>query len=52
MVELVPDAWPRFEQEIKQMAKAGPAHREDRKPVKKKRVAKVKARLLFPSRGG
>jgi hypothetical protein len=27
-IELVPDAWPRFEQFIKQVAKAGPKHRE------------------------
>jgi hypothetical protein len=39
-LELVPDAWPRFERFIKQIAKVGPAHREDRKPVKKKSKAK------------
>ena len=26
-IELVPDAWPRFERFIKQIAKAGPQHR-------------------------
>jgi hypothetical protein len=32
-IELNPDAWPRFERFIKQIAKAGPQHRE--KPKKK-----------------
>jgi hypothetical protein len=27
-IELVPDAWPRFEQFIKKVAKAGPQHRK------------------------
>ena len=27
-VELVPDAWPRFEQFIRDVAKAGPQHRK------------------------
>jgi hypothetical protein len=43
-IELIPDAWPRFERFIKQIAKVGPAHRDDRKPVKKNRVAKAKAK--------
>lgn len=41
-IELVPDAWPRFERFIKTIVKAGPAHRDDRKPVKKKRATKAK----------
>ena len=43
-IELVPDAWPRFERFIKKIANVGPAHRDDRKPVKKKRAAKKGAK--------
>jgi hypothetical protein len=28
-VELVPDAWPRFEKFIREIVKAGPQHRDD-----------------------
>jgi hypothetical protein len=35
-IELVPDAWPRFERFIKQIAKAGPQHRVEKKKVAKK----------------
>jgi len=34
-VELVPDAWPRFERFIKQVVKAGPQHRPFPKKGKK-----------------
>jgi len=47
-VELDPDAWPRFEQFIKDVAKAGPQHREAPKPkarpASKGRVRKGKSR--------
>jgi hypothetical protein len=32
-IELVPDAWPRFEKFIRAIAKAGPQHR---KPIEKR----------------
>jgi hypothetical protein len=32
-VELVPDAWPRFEKFIREIAKAGPQHRTSRKKI-------------------
>jgi hypothetical protein len=38
-IELEPDAWPRFERFIKQIAKAGPQHK---KPVKAQPRKKVK----------
>lgn len=45
-VELVPDAWPRFERLIKQAAKIGPQPRVAKKPktggASKKRVRKNK----------
>ncbi|QEX18614.1 hypothetical protein FRZ44_39210 [Hypericibacter terrae] len=37
-IELEPDAWPRFEQFIKQVAKAGPQHR----PAAKAKTRKTK----------
>jgi hypothetical protein len=37
-IELVPDAWPRFERFIRQIAKAPPQH----KTAKKKKAAKKK----------
>jgi hypothetical protein len=37
-IELVPDAWPRFERFIKQVAKAGPQH----KAAKKKKSTTIK----------
>jgi predicted transposase YdaD len=49
-LELVPDAWPRFERFIKHIAKAGPQHKTSemkvaKKPSKKKTtVPKTKAR--------
>jgi hypothetical protein len=33
-IELVPDAWPRFENFIREIVKAGPQHRK--KPAKRK----------------
>ena len=39
-LELDPDAWPRFEQFVKDMAKAGPKHREPAKPKGKRRTEK------------
>ena len=41
-IELVPDAWPRFERFIREIVKAGPQHRETPKPkrAKMKRHAK------------
>jgi hypothetical protein len=36
-IELVPDAWPRFEQFIREVAKAGPQHREAPKPKRARR---------------
>ena len=44
-IELVPDAWPRFERFIKQIAKVGPAHRDDRK-TKKKAGTAAKPRIF------
>jgi hypothetical protein len=32
-IELVPDAWPRFEKFIKEAAKAGPQHRSGKNPA-------------------
>jgi hypothetical protein len=44
-VELEPDAWPRFERFIRDIAKAGPQHRPSAKPNKVKSVkAKKKAK--------
>jgi hypothetical protein len=40
-IELVPDAWPRFEKFIREIAKAGPQHRVP--TVKPKAKAKAKA---------
>jgi hypothetical protein len=34
-IELLPDAWPRFERFVKAAAKAGPQHREAAKPSKR-----------------
>jgi hypothetical protein len=39
-IELVPDAWPRFERFIKQIAKAGPQHKTAKKKVKKREAGK------------
>jgi hypothetical protein len=36
-VELVADAWPRFERFIREVVKAGPQHRERAKPKRQKR---------------
>jgi hypothetical protein len=48
VIELVPDAWPRFERFIKQIAKAGPQHKpkphSEMKVGKKKAAKKKKAR--------
>jgi hypothetical protein len=41
-IELVPDAWPRFERFIKQLAKAPPQHREAKKKSAKKTKPKKK----------
>jgi hypothetical protein len=41
-IELVPDAWPRFERFIKQIAKAPPQHRVTKKKAAKKTKAKKK----------
>jgi hypothetical protein len=41
-IELVPDAWPRFERFIKQIAKAGTQHRAPKKA--KKAPAKRKSK--------
>jgi hypothetical protein len=45
-IELVPDAWPRFERFIKQLAKAGPQHKissgTQSAGKKKPRIAKRK----------
>ncbi len=35
-IELEPDAWPRFERFIRDVAKAGPQHRKPPKPGKEK----------------
>ena len=35
-IELQPDAWPRFERFIKQIAKAGPQHKTSSAPKKAK----------------
>jgi hypothetical protein len=45
-IELVPDAWPRFERFIREIAKAKPQHRPSPKtrPASKGRVRKGKAR--------
>jgi hypothetical protein len=47
-IELVPDAWPRFERFIKQVAKAGPQHKmakkAKKKPGKKSRSSDREAR--------
>jgi hypothetical protein len=47
-IELDPDAWPRFEQFIKDVAKAGPQHRPapnpKQRPASKGRVRKGKSR--------
>jgi hypothetical protein len=39
-IELVPDAWPRFERFIKQIAKAGPQHKTVAKKAKKPKPKK------------
>jgi hypothetical protein len=41
-IELVPDAWPRFEHFIKQIAKSPPQHRVAKKTVAKKGKKKTK----------
>jgi hypothetical protein len=38
-IEFIPDAWPRFERFIKQVAKAGPQHKGP-SPATKKKTAK------------
>jgi hypothetical protein len=47
-IELVPDAWPKFERFIREIAKAGPQHRPSAKPktrpVSKGRVRKGRSR--------
>jgi hypothetical protein len=46
-IELVPDAWPRFEQFIKRVAKSGPQHRTAKpktRPASKGRVHGGKTR--------
>jgi len=40
-IELVPDAWPRFEKFIREIVKAGPQHRSAVKP--KSKMGKPKA---------
>jgi hypothetical protein len=47
-IELVPDAWPRFERFIKEIAKAGPQHR---KPTEKPKT-KVDAKANSPKKRG
>ena len=45
-IELVADAWPRFKQFIRDVAKAGPQHRPSKskmRPVSKGRVRKGKS---------
>jgi hypothetical protein len=41
-IELVPDAWPRFERFIKQIAKAGPQHKPSEMKVGKKKATPKK----------
>jgi hypothetical protein len=48
-IELVPDAWPRFEQFIKEIVKAGPQHRKQ--PIEKSK-AKVGAKASLPKKRG
>jgi hypothetical protein len=43
-VELVPDAWPRFEKFIREIVKAGPQHRVPAVKSKAKTMAPKKAR--------
>jgi hypothetical protein len=40
-IELLPDAWPRFERMVKTIAKAGPQHREQPKVKRAKAQRKV-----------
>jgi sugar phosphate isomerase/epimerase len=45
-IELIPDAWPRFERMVKAIAKAGPQHREAPppkriKPAPRKKLGKI-----------
>jgi hypothetical protein len=44
-IELVPDAWPRFERFIQQIAKAGPQHKAPKKAVKKTKAKKENCSL-------
>jgi len=39
-VELVDDAWPRFEKMVKAIAKAGPQHKLSTRPTRKPRNSK------------
>src|ERR1700676_4564269 len=52
-IELVPDAWPRFERFIKQVAKAGPQHKTSPAPKKAKKSKKNPSRWagIFVSEG-
>jgi hypothetical protein len=43
-VELVADAWPRFERFIKQIAKAGPQHKTSSAPHSEMKVGKKAAK--------
>jgi hypothetical protein len=44
-IELVPDAWPRFERFIKEIAKAGPQHRTGGKsPALSQKTSKPKTK--------
>jgi hypothetical protein len=45
-IELVPDAWPRFERFIKQIVKAGPQHKADGESPKKKKKAATKRKRV------
>jgi hypothetical protein len=45
-IELVPDAWPRFEKFIREIAKAGPQHRSGGAAVKTEpKAAKKRAKV-------
>jgi hypothetical protein len=44
-VELVPDAWPRFEKFIREIVKAGPQHRIGCAAVKSRRPDKEQAKV-------
>jgi len=49
-IELEPDAWPRFERFIRDIAKAGPQHRLSSKP-KAKRAASPNQKKTPPKLG-